>query len=91
MTTPEVVAMLAALDPAAIDWHAARYDSATHFQALIALALPPSNLKARELREHVRTIAQRCKDDGAEFGFIPCLAGEHRRAWFEIRGWALGF
>jgi hypothetical protein len=78
---------LGALDIHAIDWHAERYDSAAAFQALIALAMPPCAGFLAErgvMRELVGAVAEACERDGADHGFIPCLAGEHRDVWNQL-------
>ncbi len=75
------------LDIHAIDWHAERYDSAAAFQALIALAMPPSAAFLTEkgvMRELVNAVAEACEGDGADRGFIPCLADPHRAVWNQL-------
>lgn len=77
-------AALDSLDADAINFHADRYDSAEKFQKLIKDAQSNAIENHQQLRLTVISIAQSCQDDGADYGFIPCLGGEHRAVWQQL-------
>jgi hypothetical protein len=83
-----ILTELAALDTHAIDWHAERYDSAGALQGLINLAQSAPDYLAERgiMRELVGAIAEACEGDGADKGFIPCLADPHRAVWNRLYG-----
>lgn len=74
--------LLRALDPAAIDWHAARYDSADQLRAMIRATQNPEAILPT--RSDLYMTCWACVEDGADYGSIPCLADPHRAAWRTI-------
>lgn len=75
-------------DPTGIAWHAARYDSAYLFRAMMEVAQSDaadaeSPQTASDLRRTIAKIAAACLEDGADYGRIPCLGGPFVQLWAE--------
>lgn len=77
------------LEPRDLDWHASRYDSGEQFRDMVICARQGGNGRDQEvapdnLGAWVAQIANACKDDGADHGYMPCLAGEPLNVWIAL-------
>lgn len=94
-----LIAELRQLDPAALDYGRGRYDSIEQYQELIKVAQgddphryatghdQPRYVHPDNLQSWIGRIADACKDDGADPGFIPLIGGAHRAVWEAMYLW----
>ena len=80
---------ITALDPDTLRWHAERYDSGEQFRDMVICAKQGGNGRGQyvgmdNLAAWVANIANACRDDGADTGYVPCLAGEPLAVWIDL-------
>lgn len=77
----EMCELLAELNPADLDFHAARYESAALYQNLIETVQRFGALSADEMTLRVINIAEATSGDGGDYLTIPCLGGQPQEVW----------
>jgi len=84
-----ILQRIIALNPADLSWHAQRYDSGEQFRDMVICAKQGGNGRGQyvgmdNLAAWVGNIANACRDDGADTGYMPCLAGEPLAVWIDL-------
>lgn len=82
---PNLIRHLDNLNAGDVTFHAERYDSAQLYCRLIIDAQCARITNAPQLKLTVQKIAYACKDDGADYGSIPCLGGQPLTVWNWLR------
>ena len=78
---PHIHSALMSVDPYSLDFHAARYDSGELYRQFVYQYQDSGYRNRAAIRAEVRDIARACVDDGADYGFMPCLGGELGAVW----------
>lgn len=76
---PDLIALLAAVNPVDLDWHAAHYDGGDQFRRMVIAASNPDG-PPPTISDFLRACAA-CVDDGGSYGFMGCVGGTARDVW----------